>query len=247
MKMKTVAALAAVSLFVTGCAKNFAAIPIAGPGQQVRYTQGFPTVSSNKALGSVQITPLGYIADDNRFVFGAAAFNKSRIPANFGLNSVAVSTRNRPLKTYTRDQLAHEAKVKAVWASVAVALAGAAAAYSANQNAYRTTNGYVSGPGGTATFSATTYDPALAYAGTAAAAAGTGYALASINSSLDNTISHLNGSVLQVNTVDPGQSAGGEIVIDMPKAKEFPQPLDIAINWNGEVHTFAFTLSEAAK
>lgn len=247
MKVKSIAAIAALSVAITGCAKNYAAAPIASADQQVRYTQGVATTSSDKTRGSVQVTPLGYIPADNRLVFGAAAFNKTAASSNFGLDSVTVTSNAMRLRTYTRDELAHEAKVKAVWAAVAVAVAGAAAAYSANQNAYRTTNGYVSGPGGTTTFSATTYDPGLAYAGTAVAAAGTGYALASINNSLDNTISHLNGSVLQINTVDPGQSSGGEIVVDMPKAKDFPQPLDISISWNGEVHNFSFKVSEAPK
>ena len=116
-------------------------------------------------------------------------------------------------------------------------------AYSAHQAAYSTTNGYISGPGGTATFTATRYDPGVAAAGTAAAGAATGYGLASISNSLDNTIATLNGSILQINTVSPGTSAGGTIVIDLPKAKSFPQPVELSVDWNGEHHVFDYTVN----
>jgi hypothetical protein len=89
--------------------------------------------------------------------------------------------------------LAHEAKVKAEWQAVATHPASAAAAYSAQQITYSTTNGYVSGPRGFAAFSATTYDPAAAAIGTTAAGAATGYTLLSIKQSMDAILDHLNG------------------------------------------------------
>jgi hypothetical protein len=242
MKSKSVATIAVVSLAISGCAKDYAAAPIAGSGQQIRYTQGIATTFSDKEKGSVQITPLGYIKDDNRLIFGAAAFNKGTESQNFSLERVSVTSNAISLRTYTRDELAHEARVKAAWATAAVILAGGLAAYSASQAAYSSTNGYISGPGGTATFYATRYDPAVAAAGTAAAGAATGYGLATINNSLDNTIANLNGSILQINTVNPGTSAGGAIVVDMPKAKTFPQPVELSIDWNGERHVFDYTV-----
>lgn len=246
MKFKNIAICITASVSLAGCATNFAATPVPSSDQQIRYTQGIATTFSDKSQASLQVTPLGYIQGDNRLVFGAAAFNKATTAVNFGLENVTVTYGGSPLKIHTRDELAHEAKVKAAWAAVATVLAGAAAAYAANQNAYHTTSGYVSGPAGTTTFYARSYDPGLAYAGGAAAGAATGYGLVSIKSSLDDTIAHLNGSVLQINTVDPGKSAGGEIIVDMPKGKTFPDPLDIAISWNGEVHNFVFNIAKAA-
>lgn len=247
MKMKSIAAIAALSTTVSGCTQNFAATPVVQTDQEIRYIQGVPTTFSDKPDSSIQITPIGYIPEDQRLVFGAAAFNKGTTAKNFGLENISVSFGATQLRIYTRDELAHEARVKAAWAAFAVALAGAAAAYSANQNAYRTTNGYVAGPGGVVTFASRTYDPGLAYAGTAAATAATGYGIVSIRNSLDNTISHLNGSVLQVNTVDPGASAGGELVVDMPKGKEYPLPINISVNWGGAVHSFAFNVVPVKK
>lgn len=219
-------------------------MPTAGAGQEVRFVQGVPTTFSDGSSSSVQVTPLGYIQDDNRFAFGVAAFNKGQAAFDFSLDDVHITSNGIELKTYTRDALAREARNKAIWAGVAMALAGAAAAYAANQNAYRTTSGYVATPRGVATFSATTYDPALAYAGTAAASAATTYGIVSIKNSLDSTITRLNGSILQVNTIDPGASAGGQIVVDMPKAKNWPQPLEVSIGIKGAQHRFAFSMTK---
>ncbi|MGH6828170.1 MAG: hypothetical protein ACREFW_04600, partial [Rhizomicrobium sp.] len=174
------------------------------------------------------------------------AFNKSNKPANFGLDNVSVSSGGKDLRTYSRDDLAHEAKVRAAWAALATALAGAAAAYGANQAAYQQTNGTIVTPrGGLVTYQETTYDPAVAAAGTAAASVATAYGLSSIKNSLDQTIAHLNGSILQLNTVDPGQSIGGEIVVDLPKARSYPQPLEISIHWNDDVYLFDFDVTKS--
>jgi hypothetical protein len=244
MKIQTVAAIAAMGAALSGCAQNYIASPIAEGDQQIRYAQGIATTMADRDNGSVQVTSLG--SADNRLVFGAAAFNKGKTSVNFGLENVTITSGGKPLRTYSRDELAHEAKVQAQWAAVATALAGAAAAYSANQAAYQQTNGTIIGSrGGMISYHETTYNPGVAVAGTAIAGAATAYELNSIKNSLDNTISHLNGSILQMNTVDPGNSAGGEIVVDLPKAKTFPQPLEISVSWNGGVYTFEFDVAKS--
>ena len=238
MKIRAAILVGAISL--TACAHQYAAIPIKLAGQEIRYTQGRPTIFIDTLSGSVQLTPLGYDKEDSRLIFGAAAFNKGKSPANFGLENLVVTSAGHPLKTYSRDELAHEARVKAAWAAVGTALAGAAAAYAANANAYSTTNGYVTTPYGISTYAQTTYNPAIAYAGTAAAGAATGYALYSIKNSMDETIANLNGSILQTNTIDPGQSAGGEVVVDLPK--KVPSPVKFDVSWNGQHYEFEFNV-----
>jgi hypothetical protein len=245
MKLKNVAAIAALGSMLAGCAgQNFAASPVAQADQQIRYTQGVATTLADKPNGSIQLTAVGF--NNGRLVFGAAAFNKGSAPANLGMENVTITSGDKPLRVYSRDDLAHEAKVKATWAAVGTALAGAAAAYSANQAAYSHTNGTIVTPRGhLISYQETTYDPAVAAAGTAAAGAATAYGLNSIKNSLDRTISGLNGSILQMNTVYPGQSAGGEIVVDLPKSKTFPQPLEISIQWNGDTYVFDFDVHKA--
>jgi hypothetical protein len=247
MKMKNVAAVAALSLFAAGCAaQNYVAAPIAQGDEQIRYTQGISTTLADKRNGSIQLTAVGFLPNDSRLVFGAAAFNKGAQPANFGLDDITVTSGGTALRVYSRDELAHEAKVKAAWAAFATALAGAAAAYGANQAAYQHTNGTIVTPrGGLISYQQTTYDPAVAAAGAAAAGAATAYGINSIKNSLDQTIANLNGSVLQINTVNPGQSVGGEIVVDLPKSKTYPQPLEVSIRWNGELYSFEFNVDKS--
>ena len=246
MKTKITSAITILGLFTAGCAQNYVASPIQGSDQQVRYTQGIPTTLSDKQQGSVQLTAMGYLSNDNRLIFGAAAFNKGTASANFGIENVSIVSNGVSMHAYSRDELAHEAKVKAGVAILLTALAGAGAAYSANQAAYSHTNGTIITPrGGMITYHETTYDPAVAAIGTAAAAGATAYGISSIENSLDRTLSSLNGSILQTNTIDPGQSAGGEIVVDLPKGKAYPKNLDITVHWNGEDYVFQFDVNKS--
>jgi hypothetical protein len=177
-------------------------------------------------------------------VFGVAVFNKGKAANNFGVENLALANAdNVPIKIFTASELIHKEKVKAAWQAVAVALGGAAAAYSANANAYSTTNGYVSTPYGTATYYSRTYNPAVAYAGTAAATAATGYGLISVKNSLDRAISDLRGHILQTTTIDPGGSYGGEVVADgLPKGR-LPQDVILSVHWNGEEYPFRYTVA----
>lgn len=213
-------------------------------GQEVRYERGSPTIFSDLPSGSIQVTPVGYNEDDDRLVFGVAAFNKVGAPVNFGTENIRVTDAAGPLKVYSRDGLAHEAKVRARWQAFATVLAGAAAAYAAQANAYHTTQGYVSTPYGGASFYARSYDPYAAYAGSAAAGAATAYGLSSIKNSLDETLAGLNGDILQTTTVDPGNAAGGVVVVDMPKGRQFPQSISAEIAFANETHAFQFVVTK---
>jgi hypothetical protein len=242
MKKPFAAAAAAVaSALLAGCSVNYKITPTATGTQEIRYLRGTPTVFEDKSGGSLQMTPLGVA--DGRVVLGLAAFNKGTGGANFGVENLSSDSLGNSLKVYTKDELEHEAKVRAQWQAAFAVLAGAAAAYAANQNAYSTTNGYVATRRGVATFSATTYNPAAAAIGTAAAGAATGYSLNSIKNNMDDTIAHLNGQMLQTTTVMPGDSYGGEVVLDMPKGKEWPKTIDLNANWNGQDYHFNFNVA----
>lgn len=246
MKIKIVSSMLALSMVAAGCAQNYVATPIQGSDQQIRYTQGIPTTFADRPQGSVQLTSIGYLPNDNRLIFGAAAFNKGAAAQNFGIENVSVTSNGTVLHAYSRDELAHEAKVKAGIAIALTALAGAAAAYGANQAAYSNTSGVITTPRGRMfTYTETTYNPGVAVAGTALAGAATAYGIHNIQDSLDHTLSSLNGSILQTNTIDPGQSAGGEIVVDLPKGKTYPKDLGITIHWNGEDYVFTFNVNKS--
>lgn len=241
MKNQIMTMVASAAL-LCGCQTQYLVTAGKMDGQEVRYLKGVVTVFDDKSSGSVQVTPLGVA--EGRIVLGVAAFNKGPKAQDFGIENMAANFGGAPLKIYSRNDLEHEARVHAEWAAALTILAGAAAAYAANNNAYRTTNGYVATPRGIVTFSATTYDPAAAALGTAAATAGTGYALASIRNQMDDTISHVSESILQTTTITAGQSYGGEMVFDMPKAKDFPQNVIVTANLNGQDHQFTFIVGK---
>src|ERR1019366_9890857 len=157
--------------YLAGCSTpTYTFTPNATSAQTVRFDRGTPTLMEDGQFGSAQMSPLGVNGD--RVMFGIAVFNKGKTPINFGVENISAASMGLPLKAYSKDDLAHEAKVHAQWMAALTVLAGAAAAYGANQNAYRTTNGSFTSPGGrTTTFTATTYDPTAAAVGTAAAAA----------------------------------------------------------------------------
>jgi hypothetical protein len=132
--------------------------------------------------------------------------------------------------------------VTATWQVVGTVVAGAAAAYAANANAYHTTSGYNATPYGGTSFYARSYDPYAASIGTALAGAATAYSLNSIQNSLDQTLTRLNGETLQTTTVDPGAAAGGIVVIDMPKGK-FPQSIFAEVTFAGDKHLVQFIVT----
>jgi hypothetical protein len=245
MKHLRLVAAALAAALLSGCAVSYSVTPLSSGEQTVRYDRGTPTLFDDKEKGSVQITPLG-VAPDGRLVFGMAIFNKGAAASNFGIeNLTSMDASKLALKVYSKDELEHEARVRAQWQAFAAVLAGAAGAYAAQQNAYSTTNATLFTPrGGVATLTATTYDPAAAAIGTAAAAAATGYTLNSIRNSMDDTLAHLNGSMLQMTTIDPGRSYGGEVVVDMPKGRDYPKQFSVETNWNGEAYSFDFSVSQ---
>lgn len=245
--MKNVAATVAAAC-LAGCAIQYTVTPIASATQEIRYDQGVPTMFSAQNQGAIQVSPLGISQEDSRIVFGIAAFNKSDKTANFGVENLTLATaEGTPLQVFTADQLIAEAKEKAAWAAVAVALSGAAAAYAANQNAYSHTNGYVSTPYGAATYHSTTYNPGVAAAGTAVAVGATAYGMVEIKNSLDRTVSGLRGHILQTTTVDPGSSYGGEAVGAALRAKVYPANVMLTVTFNGEKHEFQYAVDKLKK
>jgi hypothetical protein len=241
---KPILTILALAVGVSGCATNFVLTPQPTGSQTIEYAQGTPTTFSEGEHGAVQVTPIG-TTEDHRLIFGVAAFNKGDKPANFGVENLALATTaGGPVKIYTTEELIAEAKRRAMWQAVAVAFAGAAAAYAANANAYHTTYGTAYTPHGTYSFYSRTYDPGLAYVGTAAAGAATGYGLVQIKNSLSQTINGLRGHSLQTTTVGPGDSYGGEVMTDHPEGRSFPQQIELTVHWNGDDHVFQFSVAK---
>jgi hypothetical protein len=229
---------------------------MAGANQTIRYNRGMPTTLADGTSGSIQVTPLG-VNDDKRLVFGMAVLNKSRTAENFGIEDVSIiGADGIATRIYSRDELVHEAKVRAEWQEAAVLVAGVALAVVAAQNANSITRGFLASNAlavasdglsasahSVSTFSAKTYDSTAAVLNGAAVAAATGYTLTSIKSSLDQALDHYDGQLLQTTTVEPGATFGGEVIANLPSGN-LPKEMLLRANWNGEQYEFLYTLGK---
>ncbi|SLJ86871.1 hypothetical protein [Novosphingobium mathurense] len=214
--------------------------PIQNGEQAVRYEKGVPTVDMELRDGVVQITPLPF--DHGSLVFGIAVYNDADRPANIGIENVHATFGSKSVPVFSKDELVRRAKNRATWSQIGLALVGglAAAGAASQRDHYRNTfitphgtyRSYWSMPSAAGQFQAT------------AIAAGTGVGIAAIQSQLDRTVEALGDQVVQLTTVDPGESYAGKIVIDKVKPGSFPAPVTILIDWNGERYPFTFQIAK---
>jgi hypothetical protein len=243
--MRNAIAVLSSAALLAGCASTYSITPLADAGQTVRYEQGRPTTDQIRRGGAVKVTPVK-VADDGRLVFAVAALNTSGAASTFGVENIAVAdAQGRPIRVYSHDSLVREAKNRAMWASVAAALAGAAAAVAANNNAYRTTNASLMTPHGHLyTYHATTYDPTAAALGTAAATAGTTAALVGIHDTLDRTLAGLDDQILQTTTINLDTAWGGKVIAGKLPGGAWPKNVTVTVTWNGETFPFRFRVAK---
>lgn len=214
--------------------------PIQVGSESVRYNQGVPTVALEMQDGVVQVTPLPM--DHGSLSFGVAVYNDSRRPANFGVENLSAANAGTGVGIFSKAQLAKQAKNRATWTSIGLALLGAtaSAAASSQRNYYRST--FVT-PRGTYR----SYWSAPSTAGQIQAsgiAATTGYAVALVQRQLDHTLATLGDEIVQTTTVDPGESYAGRVVIAKVRPKQLPSKIELTVNWNGEVYPFTFQVAK---
>ncbi|PLR24987.1 hypothetical protein SGCZBJ_12165 [Caulobacter zeae] len=233
--------LALVGSTLSACATTYTVTPVDTGLAKVTYESGRSTTDLEQKNGAVKVTPLG-VLKNGRVSFAVAAYNKTSKAANLGSENFSASMGGQPLHVYSYVQLEKEAKTAANWATVAVALSGAAAVYSANQNAYSTTNSTLYAPGARVyRATSTTYDPTAAALGTAAATAATAGGIYAIRSELDSTLNRLSDSILQTTTVEPDHAFGGQIIVAKPKISP-PYTVEVVGRWNDEDYVFRFNV-----
>jgi hypothetical protein len=245
MLKQIMAAVAALSL--GACATTYSVTPLASANQNVTYDHGAPVVMSKKENGAVRVAPTS-TAFQGRMSLGVVAFNDGKANANLGTENVQVFTAGGvPVRIFTYEQLAREAKTAAAWQAFAVALSGAANAYAASQPTTVNTYGSVYGSrGGSASYAATTtvYNPANAALANSINQAQTSRSISYIGATLDSTLAGLGSSILRTTTIEPGNAFGGNVVIDKPKfAKGEEQALRVVVTFDGEEHEFKFSVA----
>jgi len=243
MVFRSTARILLLGVGISGCATTYVITPVPQAAQGVRYLSGVPTTFAQSRGSALLVTACG-LNDDGGLVFSLAAFNKGRNPVNFGIQNLGLTNeRGEAVRIFSYDEMERDAKNKAAWADFAIILGGAASAAAANLNAYSTTSGTVSGPGGAARFYGRTFDPAVAQAGTSAAAAQTSLDLARVQSTLDSTLAQLKGQILQTTTIDPGQSYGGTAVTDSLSGY-YPHSVALVVHWADEQACFGYVVTK---
>lgn len=252
MKKTTCTVVAATMLVnaTPASAAKLTAAPVAADGVQMRFNRSVPTLQRDDELSTITVTPL--TLNRGRLSFAIAAFNKAPGAFNLGVESVTAQLADgTAIRILSKDDLVRQAKNRAMWAAIAVGVAGglatAAVASSAGRHTY---NSNLYTPHGVYRYSGTYVNYTERALATGAAAGGTGYAIHSIQSGLDNLVANLGQNILQTTTIDPGTGYGGVIVFDKlrwqapkgTKAKLTDQNVTLTVTANGKQYPFTFDL-----
>lgn len=127
----------------------FASILIAGPtvaaphidihglvegSAGARFLKGIPTLDLPLQNGAVQVRPLGF--DHNDTVFAVAVYNAGAEPANIALEDMHATVNGAPIRIWTGQDLMRQAKNRAMWAELGIALGSAAGSAAAASQRY---------------------------------------------------------------------------------------------------------------
>ncbi len=193
---------------------------------KVRFFKGQPTFVSTQHSTVVDVVSPASAKGD-QIPIGIVVFNGSGAPASLGYENVSVRTSGgEPVKLVTYEELQHQARVRAGWATFFAVMAAGANGYVAARSSY----GYVGGyryyspvAGQTAMDRATDQNAAL---------------FSSISQGLDAQMAQLDGSVLRTTTVDPSAFFRGVVYVALPR-KSALSDLIITVTFAGEAHEIA--------
>lgn len=243
VKFGIIAALVLCVVSLPTQAAIFKVTPVGPDNLQIRYSRGEPQIYSLRDKGVILVVS-GGMQENKRLAFDILAFNKSSAPQNFGTENISLTGKDgKAITVFGFDELTRQAERKATWAKIFLGVASVAETFGTSESGYTTTHGSISSPYGSATFSATTYDPAVARAEREAADRLTQYRFDRIQANLDTTLARLNNSILRTTTIDPGHAFGGQVVTDSIKGG-YPQTVVLKINWVGEEHTIEFIVTK---
>lgn len=258
----------AAAVFVTllpGCASLVRVEGVKSPGQQVVYKDGTQVVLSQKST-VVAVQPLNNTWNSNehpRFVVSVT--NRTPSPLDIDVTSVSANYRGENVKIYTYEEVTAEIKRKQSLRAFAVALGGAMRAYGASQaastsyvsgsysgNTYGSVNAY--GSGGLAygnysansygTYSARVYDPAAGQAAATAVQAETNQQMESVRADAEAALGDARRSMMKRQTVMPGESYGGVVVLGEISAPEaHGDDLVLSVSFGGDEDKFKFHLT----
>lgn len=244
MKVKALTAVLAVLL--GGCQTLAKYSYVAGPGQQVMVRQGRDAVLSRQPHSTVAIVTTSRTPRAGaRPEFVAMIQNTGKAPITFRYGEITAenAVTDAPLKVYSLDDLQNEARAAAVASAIILGAAGAAAGAAAARNAGTSYgSGTVAGRYGASTYTWRTYNPGVAQATATAYGVAAGAAAGGAIAAGERTVQELEQGMLVDQTLMPGESYGGVLVIAAIEGGETPsQVYRVTIRVGPDAHVFMLT------
>jgi len=238
---KLVTAAAIFSMTAPAFARDRVAVQPVQIGQEtVRYLKGRPTLDLERNYGVIELSPDS--VDHGSLVLTIAVYNDGNAPVNFGIENMRAELNGTTLPVLTAEQLMKRAENRALWSQIGMAFLGAAAAAAAANNHY--------------TYSSTTYsrfgsfrtygrfsDP-NSIQNSMLIGAATGYGIREIQDQLDRTRDAIGDNVIQLTTVDPGDSYAGKIVLEKFNMTKLPARVRVIATMNGEDYPLEFQIAK---
>ena len=183
------------------------------------------------------------VPNDGHFEIVAIATNNRTNDFLFSTDNITIQIDGVEAAVETYEQRKKQEETEAAWAAVAVALGGAAQAYSASmpQYTYGTYNSY---GGGFGTYSGTTYNSASSAAAVASINANTMAQSAAISTKLEADLANLKNSYLKPTQLERGMTYGGKLRVKGPRLdKGQIQKINLQIKLGPDVHSFSLKRS----
>lgn len=235
-RVATLAALLALGS-MSIAAKERVFSPVAGAGQEIRFSNGQAVLATGNNLGNLAVT---FVPLDKKSGFLRIwVENSCEQQFNISEASVSANSAGEPLTVYTYADQVKAQKRKEIWAAIATGIAAGANSYSASQAGYSNYSGGYASRTTSGAYSATTYGR---YYGTSYNAGVAYLAQANAvqqNQAMFDRFEHMAASAsrsmeqrsLKANTLVPGQSVYGDVKIRLPKAGG---ALDVVIDVGGQ-------------
>lgn len=219
--------------------------PVAGPDQEVRFSDGKAVLMTGNQFANVAVS---YIPIDRKSAFIRVWIeNASEQQFNVSETSLSASSAGSPLRVFTYAELVKQQKRREVWAAIATGIAAGANSYAASNAGYSNYSGtYQShtnvGAMSTNTYGSyrgTSYNGGVAYLAQANAAAQNQAMFDRFQAVAADAARTLQDRTLKANTLLPGQSVFGDVKIGIPKASPGAD-MDLTINVGGQPLTLKF-------
>lgn len=249
MRNAILAACAAISLLLTGCASQLSIQAQPAAEHQTVYVAGQPVMLSDKQY-SVAVSPSSSRAMSNESLsFLVYLTNTHGEPVNFGPGNIRASLNGQPVKVFTHEEVLAQMERERDSQALSAALAGLGQAMSATgqQQHFGTASAQHYGRQGymghsTGMYSGTTYNPTAAAVAQSNIQSQTQQNVSNIRQQHDQEIASARAVLLATETVYPGNRHGGYIRTAQLNDSNASGTLTLTVTVNGEQHAFDFSV-----